>query len=145
MKDFKQLNLFTDGGSKGNPGPGYIGIHICSSDDKTIHEFSMGIGHCTNNQAEYQALIQGLELCKKYTREEVICISDSELLIKQMNGEYQIKNPILRELWCKVKAQTNNFKKVTFKHVRRENKGIQQADKILNDAHYGYPVDKSYV
>jgi ribonuclease HI len=144
MSDFKKIQLFTDGGSKGNPGPGYIGIVIFSSDDETIHEYSKFIGNCTNNQAEYQALIEGLELSKKYTKMEVICTSDSELLIKQMNGEYQIKNPMLRELWREVKIKSSCFNKVTFKHVKRGNEKIQQADRLLNDAHHGFPVDTSF-
>ncbi len=72
-----KIHLYTDGGSKGNPGAGSIGTVICTDSNKLLHEYSECIGHCTNNQAEYKALIKGLDLCAKYTRGEVVCFSES--------------------------------------------------------------------
>jgi len=143
MPVIRKVQLYTDGGSRGNPGAGSIGIVICTESNVIIHEFAECIGHCTNNQAEYKALIKGLDLCAKYTRGEVLCFSDSELLVKQMNGIFRIKNDILRELFHNVNRNTSVFTKVTFQHVTRNNQRIARADKLLNDAHNGNSTDNS--
>jgi ribonuclease HI len=77
MAKFDRICLFTDGGSKGNPGPGSIGVVICDGSEDVVYEFSECIGHCTNNQAEYRALIKGLDLCAKYTHSLVSVVCDS--------------------------------------------------------------------
>lgn len=137
-----KVHVYTDGGSKGNPGAGSIGVVICSAENKIIREFSECIGHCTNNQAEYKAAIKGLDMCAEYTRGEVVCFSDSELLVKQMTGEYRIKNAKLRKLFHQVNTATNVFSTVTFQHVPRTNQRIQRADSLLNEAHNGKCTDK---
>lgn len=144
MAYITRINLFTDGGSKGNPGSGSIGIVICTHDNKILHEYSECIGHCTNNQAEYRALIKGLDLCAKYTRGEVTCFSDSELLVKQMNGEYRLKNDKLRALWHEVNRHAQVFQRATYHHVPRTNQRIQRADRLLNEAHNGKCTDKTF-
>jgi ribonuclease HI len=131
------VNLFIDGGCRGNPGPGAIGVVIKSSGNRFLHEFSEVIGHCTNNKAEYHALIKGLDLCAKYTRRKVCCFSDSQLLINQMTGVWRLKNDALRELFQRVKDNERAFGEVIYQHVSRDNPNIKRADKILNDAFEG--------
>lgn len=143
MAIIRKVRLYTDGGSRGNPGAGAIGVVICDESNKILHEYAECIGHCTNNQAEYKALIKGLDLCAKYTRGEVICFCDSDLLIKQMNGDYRIKNDQLRELFHEVNRNKGVFTTVTFQHVNRTNQRIQRADKLLNDAHNGNSMDRA--
>lgn len=103
MAYFDQINLYTDGGCKGNPGPGSIGIVICDGSNKLLYEYSECIGHCTNNQSEYRAIIKGLDLCARYTRKRITAYSDSELMVKQMNGVYRLKNDELRKYFQEVK------------------------------------------
>ena len=141
MPIVNRIQLYTDGGSRGNPGAGAIGIVICNQNNEILHKFSDCIGHCTNNQAEYQALIKGLDLFAKHTRGEVVSFSDSELLVKQMNGVYRIKNDILRNLFHEVNKNCTVFNRVTFQHVTRDNQRIQLADQLLNDAQNGNTID----
>ncbi|MEK7235758.1 MAG: ribonuclease HI family protein [Nitrospirota bacterium] len=91
-----EVQLYTDGGCRGNPGPAAIGMIIM---DAEAHELFAGaecIGHTTNNRAESRALMKGLDLCATYTRRRVVCYSDSALLINQMTGAYRLKNKELR-------------------------------------------------
>jgi ribonuclease HI len=88
----------------------------------------------TNNQAEYEALIAALEAAIELHAEEVTCHLDSELVTKQVNGEYRVKNPELRKLWNKVRELNRHFKKVSFISVRRSNVYIQEADALVNEA-----------
>lgn len=146
MAYFEQLNLFTDGGSKGNPGPGSIGIVVCDGNNNLLYEYSECIGHCTNNQAEYRALIKGLDLCALYTRKRITVFSDSELMIKQMNGVYRLKNVELRSLFQEVKDQERIFENLVYQHVKRDsNQRIKRADELLNQAHAGRPCNKCIV
>lgn len=143
MATIRKVRLYTDGGSRGNPGAGAIGIVICNENNIVLHEYADCIGHCTNNQAEYRALIKGLDLCARYTRGEVICFCDSDLLVKQMNGNYRIKNDRLRDLYHEVRRNMELFTTVTFQHVNRTNQRIQRADKLLNDAQNGNSTDRT--
>jgi len=126
----KKIKIFTDGGARGNPGPAAIGIVIKDGNNKTLKEHSEYIGKATNNQAEYQALIKGLELAKGFKPLEVICYLDSELLVKQMKQEYKVKDKDLQPLFVKAWNAAIGLKKVIYQHVPRElNK---EADKLLN-------------
>lgn len=145
MAIFNHILLYTDGGSKGNPGPGSIGIVICDDNNTLLCEYSECIGHCTNNQAEYRALVKGLDLCARYTRRRVTCHADSELVIKQMSGAYRIKNDELRKLFHEVKKHENVFETVVYQHVPRGNQRITRADQIVNQAHAGKPINKEHV
>ena len=131
---FIEVNLYTDGGCRGNPGPGAIGIVICDAASIVLHEHAECIGYTTNNQAEYRALIKGLDLCAEYTRGRVSCYSDSQIVIKQITGAYRLKHEALRTLFDEVKRGTQRFREVVFQHVRREHHCIVQADRLLNDA-----------
>jgi len=128
-----KLTINTDGGSRGNPGPSGIGFVIKDEVGKIIVQSSMYIGETTNNVAEYTALIKGLEeVTKLLNVEEVKVISDSELMVKQLRGEYKIKQEHLQKLASDVKKLENLLNKVIYTHVRREfNK---EADKLVNIA-----------
>ncbi len=137
--------LYTDGGSKGNPGPGAIAVVICDENNRILLEYSECIGHCTNNQAEYKALIKGLDLSGRYTRRKVTCYSDSELLVKHMNGRYRLKNDELRRLFHQVKDVVRVFDEVVYQHVPRGNQRITRADQLVKQAHAGRQINKVHV
>lgn len=123
----------SDGGARGNPGPGAIGI-IIRNDEKILTKYSACIGKfVTNNIAEYQALIKALELASKFTNDELTCILDSELVVKQLLGEYKVRNPHLIPLFLKVQKLQENFKKIKYVHVNREDKFQVLADELLNN------------
>jgi len=123
----------SDGGCRGNPGVGAIGV-IVRKDGEILTRYSKKIGdYVTNNITEYEALIKALELASKHTKDKVTCILDSELIVKQLLGEYRVKNPRLLELFLKVQKLQENFKTVTYKHVSRWNKFQMIVDELLNE------------
>ena len=128
------IKLYTDGGSRGNPGPGGIGIHI-ESLNKKYAEF---IGAVTNNEAEYQALIFALEKVKsllgktKAKQAELQCFSDSELMVKQLNHEYKIKEERIQQYFIKIWNLMLDFSRVEFTHIPREKNKV--ADELANEA-----------
>lgn len=122
----------SDGGSRGNPGPAAIGV-IVRKDEEILTKYSEVIHDCTNNVAEYRALIKALELASKFTADEVICVLDSELLVKQLLGEYSVKNRNLLPLFLKVQKLQENFNKIKYVHVNRWNKFQKVVDGLLND------------
>ena len=128
----KRLILYSDGGARGNPGPAAIAAVITTEDGQTLTTKTRYIGIHTNNQAEYHALILALETALAFEAEEVICHLDSELVTRQLNGEYTVKNPTLQQLWSKTLALRRQFKKTQFISVPRTNPNIQKADKLLN-------------
>ena len=126
------LRVFSDGGARGNPGPSAIAFLVVSDDDKILHNNSLFLGDRTNNQAEYCAIIAALQYASSLKAEEVTCYLDSELVAKQLQGHYAVKNPELRKLWEKTQQLRSTLKKVTFKNVSRTNEFIQKADALLN-------------
>ncbi|MBI2099472.1 ribonuclease HI family protein [Candidatus Uhrbacteria bacterium] len=128
---YKKLTIYTDGGARGNPGPAAIGV-VIKHGAETIKEFGRYLGETTNNQAEYRALISGLEHCAELGAEEVECMLDSELVVKQMNHQYRVKDADLAPLFLKVYNLSQQFKKTTFHHIPREKN--KEADKMVNDA-----------
>lgn len=129
----------SDGGARGNPGPGAIGI-IVRDNEKILTKYSSKIGKfVTNNIAEYEALIKALELASKYTNEELICILDSELVVNQLLGKYKVRNQNLLPLFLKVQKLQENFKKIKYQHVSRWDKFQIIVDELLNDE-----LDKKY-
>lgn len=122
----------SDGGARGNPGPGAIGV-IVRDEDKILTRYSAKVGnYVTNNIAEYEGLIKALELASQFG-EEITCILDSELIVKQLLGEYKVRNPKLLPLFLKVQKLQENFKKIQYKHVSRWDKYQQIADELLNE------------
>lgn len=134
----KKLIIYIDGGSRGNPGPSGIGAVVCNQKGDLVKEYSEFIGKATNNQAEYSALIFGLKKLKLIfskqiaKTQEVEVRSDSELLIKQMKGEYKIMNAEIQKLFLEAWNLRLDFAKVKFKLVpRSQNKN---ADRLVNEA-----------
>jgi ribonuclease HI len=122
----------SDGGARGNPGPGAIGV-IVREDGKILTKYSTKIGKfVTNNVAEYEALIKALELASKYTNKELTCFLDSELVVKQLLGEYRVRNKKLLELFLKVQELQEKFEKIIYKHVSRWDNFQQIVDGLLN-------------
>jgi ribonuclease HI len=125
-----KIKIFTDGGARGNPGPAAIGIVLKDENDKIVKKYSEYLGHKTNNQAEYLALLKGLDLAKNFKPSEVHCYLDSELVVKQLRQEYKVKDQDLQPLFIKVWNKALSMKKVTFTHIKRDlNK---EADKLVN-------------
>jgi ribonuclease HI len=123
----------SDGGARGNPGPGAIGV-IVRDDGQILTKYSGEVGKfVTNNIAEYEALIKALELASNYTNDEIICFLDSELVVKQLLGEYRVKDPKLLPLFLKVQKLQENFNKIKYQHVSRWDKFQKIADGLLND------------
>jgi ribonuclease HI len=122
----------SDGGARGNPGPAAIGV-IVRKDGKILTQYSEKIGTATNNVAEYEALIKALELASRQSDKEVTCILDSELVVKQLLGEYAVRNSKLRELFLKVQKLQDRFEKVRYIHVSRWNKFQRIVDLLLNE------------
>ncbi len=128
------LYVYTDGGSRGNPGPAAIGIVFFDENKNKIAEYKECIGDCTSNQAEYKALIKALELSTAHCRKTIMCFLDSELIVRQLSGRYKIKNEELRRLFYLLKDREGAFENVVYNHTRRENQFIQYADKLVNEA-----------
>jgi len=126
--------IFTnsDGGARGNPGPGAIGV-LVRKDGEILTKYSAKIGnYITNNIAEYEALIKALEFASRYTEDEVTCVLDSELVVRQLLGEYRVLNPRLTPLFLRVQALQEKFSKVIYKHVGREDPFQIIVDELLN-------------
>jgi len=130
----KRLMVFSDGGARGNPGPAAAAFIVLSENGQVLTTNSRYLGLRTNNQAEYEALIAALESAVALHAEEVICHLDSELVAKQLTGEYTVKNLELRKLWGKVQELNRCFKNVRFISVPRTNIQIQKADALVNKA-----------
>ena len=144
MPLINSVDLFTDGGCRGNPGPGALGVIIKDPKGKLLHEHSQVLKKCTNNQAEYAALIVDLRLCTKFTKNKVCCFSDSQLIINQMNGSWRVRNDKLIKFYEKAKDREKPFKEIVYKHVNRTNPDISKADRILNDAFDGKSISISH-
>ena len=122
--------LYTDGAARGNPGPAGAGVRVESRDGAAIDELVEYLGEATNNVAEYRALLLGLERARTLGAKSVEVRSDSELLVRQMNGEYKVKNEGLRELVTRARALERGFASVVYVHVRREQN--READRLAN-------------
>jgi len=127
------LHLFTDGGSRGNPGESAIG---CVLEDPargiTLKEHAERIGIETNNVAEYKALIKGLEIALQFHPNRLLCHLDSELIVRQVNGEYKVKMPTLQPLFDEIQARSKEFPDIVFKHIPRSDN--HRADALVNKA-----------
>lgn len=123
--------LHTDGGARGNPGPGAAGVVIKDTKGKVVKEIGSYLGVCTNNEAEYQALILGLEAAIKLGATGVTSHLDSELIVNQLNGFYKVKNINMKKYWGEVQSLIEAFEKITFVHVKRKDNA--HADKLVNE------------
>ena len=124
--------LYTDGGARGNPGPAAFGYVLEAEDGTVLDARGEAIGTATNNVAEYRGLLAGLESAIERGVDEVEVVSDSELLVKQMNGEYRVKNEALRQLSLEAARLARQVGKVRYTAVRREQNEL--ADRLVNEA-----------
>jgi ribonuclease HI len=129
----QRLQIYSDGGARGNPGLAAIAFVALSERGETVKVDTRFIGIRTNNQAEYEALLLALNYAAEHKVQEVICHLDSELVARQLRGEYAVKNAELQQLWRKVQTLKSNFKKINFINVPRENANIQRADALVNE------------
>lgn len=132
MTKDKVFSLYTDGGARGNPGPAAIGVVLSGADGKELATIARAIGISTNNVAEYSALLAGLELAQVNKVRNLICYLDSELVVKQLNREYKVKDVELAKLFIRVWNVSQKFKEIAFKHVPREKN--KRADGLVNQA-----------
>lgn len=126
------VTFFTDGGSRGNPGPAASGAY-----SPELGEFKKYLGYGTNNQAEYQAIILAFEHALAYQQhhpelQTIHFFMDSELAVKQLNRQYRVKDPTLQKLFIKIWNASQSFKRVTYTHIPRERN--RQADRLVNEA-----------
>ena len=128
-----KVNAYSNGGSRGNPGPAAAAFLILGENNEVLKTQSRFLGIRTNNQAEYEALIAALEAAILFGAEETICHLDSELVCRHLTGEYRVKNADLRKLWGKVQDLKRFFKLITYTSVPRTNRYIQKVDQLVNE------------
>lgn len=131
---YRKIRVYSDGGARGNPGPAAIGILICDEQGQMLREHCETIGATTNNVAEYTAVIVGLEMARQLGAREVDYFVDSELVARQLNGQYRIKTPHLRHLCEHVKKLQGAFDRVRISHVPRTHQKLRYVDKLVNRA-----------
>lgn len=127
-----RAKLWTDGGARGNPGPAAYGYVLEADDGTVLAAHGEAIGEATNNVAEYRALVAGLEKAHELGVDELEVVSDSELLVKQMRGEYKVKNEALRGLSVEAGRLARELGSVRYTGVRREHNEL--ADQLVNEA-----------
>lgn len=127
-----KLTVNVDGGARGNPGPAAIAAVVRDDEGEVLAERGEAIGRATNNVAEYRALLLGIEMAAELGASQLRLIGDSELVVKQVRGEYKVKNADMRELHADVKRALAPFEDWTIEHVRRERNA--DADRLVNEA-----------
>lgn len=128
----KKIEIYVDGGSRGNPGPSGVGVVILGANGKRLKEISKYIGETTNNIAEYNALLYGLEEALMLRIDEIVVNLDSELVARQLTGDYRVKNPALKPLFERAMNMLKSFKTFEIRHIKREKN--KEADKLVNRA-----------
>jgi ribonuclease HI len=127
-----KLTVNVDGGARGNPGPAAIGVVVRGGDGAVLEERAERIGEATNNVAEYKALLLGIELASAHGASTVELVGDSELIVRQVEGRYKVKDATLRGLHEEAKRALAGFEGWTIRHVRRESNA--DADRLVNEA-----------
>lgn len=127
-----KLTVNVDGGARGNPGPAAIAAVVQDAQGAVLQERRERIGRATNNVAEYKALLLGIEMASSLGAGELELVGDSELIVKQVKGEYKVKDATMRELHAQVKAALRDFDDWSIRHVRREHNA--EADRLVNEA-----------
>ena len=130
----RKLRVYSDGASRGNPGPSAIAFMILDEDGNVLMRRSKYVGIRTNNQSEYEALTSALEFASQLTTQELVCYMDSKLVVKHLNNEYRVKDSKLKILWLKVNELKQKFQKISFRHVSRTDSYIQKVDWLANQA-----------
>jgi ribonuclease HI len=121
-----------DGGARGNPGPAAIGVVVRDGDGAVLAEVGEKIGEATNNVAEYRALLRGIELAAAHGASDLELVGDSELVVRQVEGRYKVKNAGMKELHAEVKKALGDFDSWSIRHVRRAENA--DADRLVNEA-----------
>lgn len=121
-----------DGGARGNPGPAAIGVVLRDGDGEVLEKRGEKIGEATNNVAEYRALLKGIELAAAHGATELELVGDSELVVRQVEGRYKVKNAGMKELHAEVKRALAGFDSWSIRHVRRAENA--DADRLVNEA-----------
>jgi ribonuclease HI len=127
-----KLTVNVDGGARGNPGPAAIGVVVRNAEGEVLEERGERIGHATNNVAEYRALLAGIEMAAAHGASELELIGDSELVVRQVEGRYKVKDATMKELHSEVKRLLSDFGSWTIRHVRRAENA--DADRLVNEA-----------
>ena len=128
----EQIIIYTDGGSRGNPGPAAAGFILTDKNNTTLQAKGFFLGKSTNNAAEYTAIVKALEAAKQIGAERVTVFSDSQLLVRQINGQYKVKSELLRPIFRQTINLLNEFKSWTVQHILRDKN--KEADKLVNQA-----------
>ena len=128
----KRFVVNVDGGARGNPGPAAIAAVITTPEGDVVDEESLLIGPATNNVAEYRALLLGIERAQALGAHEVELVGDSELIVRQVRGDYRVKDAALRDLHAQVARALDGFERWSIEHVRREEN--ERADRLVNEA-----------
>jgi ribonuclease HI len=128
----ERLLINVDGGARGNPGPAAIAAVVQSPDGEVLEERGERIGRATNNVAEYRALLLGIERAAALGARRLELVGDSELIVRQVKGEYKVKDAALRELHGEVMAALQGFDRWSIRHVRRDENA--EADRLVNEA-----------
>jgi ribonuclease HI len=128
----RKLTVNVDGGARGNPGPAAIGVVVQGPEGEVLEERGERIGEATNNVAEYRALLAGIERAAELGASELELVGDSELVVRQVKGEYKVKDATLRKLHAEVKRALRPFASWSIRHVRRERNA--EADRLVNEA-----------
>ena len=128
----KRLVVNVDGGARGNPGPAAIAAVLATPDGEILEERSETIGPATNNVAEYRALLLGLDRARALGASEVDLVGDSELVVRQVRGQYRVKNAALRDLNARIREALDGLERWSIRHVRREENA--RADQLVNEA-----------
>lgn len=131
-KSAETITAYCDGGSRGNPGPAGYGVHIEDADGKTIGELSEFVGKKTNNFAEYSGLLAALQFALEHGHGRLKVVSDSELMVKQIKGQYRVQSPDLRQLYEEAKRRIGKLDGFQIQHVLRAKN--QHADRLANEA-----------
>ena len=127
-----RLTIHTDGAARGNPGPAGAGAYIQDQDGKLVSEEFRYLGEATNNVAEYEALLLGMECARELGASRIEMRADSELVVRQLTGVYRVRNPALQKLHARVQQLAREFESVRYTHVRREQN--READRLANRA-----------
>lgn len=122
--------LYTDGAARGNPGPAGAGAFLCDNSGNTVEELMEYLGETTNNVAEYRALLLGLKRAKDLGATEIEILADSELMVRQIQGKYRVKNEGLRPLFQEAMRLLKQFQKYSINHIDREENS--EADRLAN-------------
>jgi ribonuclease HI len=128
----RKLVVNVDGGARGNPGPAAIGVVVQAPEGDVLEERGEAIGSATNNVAEYRALLLGIGRAAELGASELELVGDSELVVRQVKGEYKVKDATLRELHAEVVRALRGFESWSIRHVRREQNS--EADRLVNEA-----------